>query len=189
MPIRAPKAHLFDSITLEATRARVKGAGRKSVYEALNLVAYIDMMTMLVIFLLMSFSATGEILFVQKNITLPEAMNWTSLERAPVIAVTKEVVTLDGKQVATAEELAKDSATGDANIPELHDTLVVLKNNYKLLHPNQDFDGIAIIQSDKGVEFRALKKVIYSASSAGYSNINFAVRSKAKAGAAASPVE
>ena len=42
----------------------------KNATEALNLVAYIDMMTMLVIFLLMSFSATGEILFVQKNITL-----------------------------------------------------------------------------------------------------------------------
>ena len=41
------------------------------------------MMTMLVIFLLMSFSATGEILFVQKNIVLPDAQNWTDLERAP----------------------------------------------------------------------------------------------------------
>jgi biopolymer transport protein ExbD len=188
MPIRAPKAHLYDSITLESTKARVTHAGRKSVYEALNLVAYIDMMTMLVIFLLMSFSATGEILFVQKSITLPEAVNWTDLERAPVIAITRDVVTLDGKQVATGEELAKDSATGDANIAELHDDLVTMKNNYKLLHPTQDFNGLVIVQSDKGVEFRALKKVMYSAATAGYNNVNFAVKSKAKpAGEAPAP--
>jgi biopolymer transport protein ExbD len=185
MPIRAPHGHLFDSVNLESAKARLGHAGRKSVYEALNLVAYIDMMTMLVIFLLMSFSATGEILFVQKSIVLPEAQNWTDLERAPVIAITKDVVTLDGKQVATAEELAKDSATGDANIAELHDTLVTLKNNYKLLHPTQDFNGVCIIQSDKAVEFRALKKVMYSAATAGYNNVNFAVRSKAKASAPA----
>src|SRR3954452_25127346 len=122
MPIHEPHPHLYDSVHLEVVKAKLGHAGRKSLYAPLNLVAYIDMMTMLVIFLLMSFSATGEILFVQKSITLPEAVNWTELERAPVIAITKDVVTLDGKQVATGEELAKDSATGDANIAELHDT-------------------------------------------------------------------
>src|SRR5689334_5598770 len=104
MPIYAPRPHLFDTVALEGPKARLTHAGRKSVYEALNLVAYIDMMTMLVIFLLMSFSATGEILFVQKNIVLPEAQNWTDLERAPVISVTKDVVTLDGAQVATGDD-------------------------------------------------------------------------------------
>ena len=185
MPIRAPKTHLFDSITLESTKARVTHAARKSVYEALNLVAYIDMMTMLVIFLLMTFQASGEILFIQKNIVMPDAQNGTALERAPVIGLSKDVVTLDGAQVAAMDELSKDSATGDANIAELHDTLVTLKNNYKLLHPTQEFNGVAIIQSDKAVEFRALKKVMYSAATAGYNNINFAVKSKAKSGAAA----
>jgi biopolymer transport protein ExbD len=185
MPISAPKAHLYSSIGLEAAQAKLTHSGRKSVYEALNLVAYIDMMTMLVIFLLMSFSATGEILFIQKNIVLPEAQNWTDLERAPVIGVTKEVVTLNGSQVASGDDLAKDSATGDAKITELHDQLVTLKNNYKLLHPTEEFNGIAIIQSDKGVEFKALKKVMYSAATAGYNNVNFAVKLKNKGGGAA----
>jgi len=182
MPISAPAPHLYKSVNLESAQAKLTHSGRKSVYESLNLVAYIDMMTMLVIFLLMSFSATGEILFIQKNITLPEAQNWTDLERAPVIGLTKEVVTLNGAQVASGDDLAKDSATGDAKIPELHDQLVTLKNNYKLLHPTEDFNGIAIIQADKGVEFKALKKVMYSAATAGYNNVNFAVKLKVKGG-------
>ena len=69
----------------------------------------------------------------------------------------------------------KDSATGDFKIPELHDKLVTLKNNYKLLHPGEDFNGIAIIQSDKNVEFKMLKKIMYSVAVAGYQNVNFAV--------------
>ena len=185
MPIHAPHPQLYSSVKLEVAKAKLGHAGRKSSYAALNLVAYIDMMTMLVIFLLMSFSATGEILFVQKNIVLPDAQNWTDLERAPVIGVSKDVVTLDGAQVATADELMKESATGDFKIAELHDKLVTLKNNYKLLHPSEEFNGIAIVQSDKNVEFKMLKKIMYSVAVAGYQNLNFAVIPKAKGGGAA----
>src|SRR5262245_56509185 len=184
MPIYAPHSHLYKSVALESAKAKLTHAGRKSVYEALNLVAYIDMMTMLVIFLLMSFSASGEILFIQKNLVLPEAQNWSDLERAPVIGVTKEVVTLNGEQVASGDDLNKDSATGDAKITELHDKLVTLKNNYKLLHPSEEWKGVTIIQGDKTVEFKALKKVMYSAATAGYQNVNFAVKLKNKGGAA-----
>jgi biopolymer transport protein ExbD len=179
MPIRAPQAQLYKSISLEAAKAKLGHTGKKSVYEALNLVAYIDMMTMLVIFLLMSFSATGEILFMQKNIVLPEAQNWTALERAPVIAVTNEVVTFEGIQVASASDLMTDTATGDAKLTELYERLINHKNNWKLTHTGgEPFNGIAIIQADKGVEFKALKKVMYSAATAGYQNVNFAVRSR-----------
>src|SRR3954447_26638154 len=141
MPIHPPHAHLYNSVNLEVAKAKLGHAGRKSLYAPLNLVAYIDMMTMLVIFLLMSFSATGEILFVQKNIVLPDAQNWTDLERAPAIAVSKDVVTLDGRQVATMDELNRDSA-GDFKIGELHDLLVTLKNNFLLLHQGETFNGI-----------------------------------------------
>ncbi len=184
MPIEAPHAHLYHSINLEVAKNKLGHGGRKALGAALNLVAYIDMMTMLVIFLLMSFSASGEILFVSKNITLPDAQNWSDLERAPVIGVTRDVVTLDGRQVATGEELMKDSATGDAKIPELSDQLVTAKNNYKLLHPTEEFKGVCIIQADKAVEFKMLRKVMFSAATAGYQNVNFAVTPKTKGGAA-----
>jgi biopolymer transport protein ExbD len=184
MPIEAPKPHLYHSINLEVTKAKLGHAGRKATSAALNLVAYIDMMTVLVIFLLMTFQANGEILFIQKNITLPDAQNWSELERAPVIGVTKDVVTLDGRQVATGEDLMKDSATGDMKITELHDELISLKNTFKLLHPTEEFKGVCIIQSDKAVEFKMLRKVMFSAAAAGYQNVNFAVRPKAKGGAA-----
>jgi len=53
---------------------------------------------------------------------------------------------------------------------------VTSKNNYKLLHPSEDFKGVCIIQADKSVEFKMLRKVMFSAATAGYQNVNFAVR-------------
>ena len=62
----------------------------------------VDMLTILVVFLLQTFSASGELLSVQKNIVLPEAQNFKDLEQAPIIAVSKDSVTLDGRMVANA---------------------------------------------------------------------------------------
>jgi len=58
------------------------------------------------------------------------------------------------------------------------------RGDYKLVHPTEPFNGIAIIQADKGVEFKALKKVMYSAATAGYNNVNFAVKQRPRAAAA-----
>jgi biopolymer transport protein ExbD len=155
--------------------------GKKSTYAELNLTSMVDMLTILTVFLLMTFSASGELLQVQKNIVLPEAQNWKDLEQAPIIAVSKDSVTLDGHMVADATVLNQEN-TADWKIVELHDLLVTLRNNYKLLHPSDDWKGIVIVQADKGVDFKVIKKVMYSCSIAGYQNVNFAVQQKAKGG-------
>ncbi len=157
------------------------GSGKKSTYAELNITSMVDMLMILTVFLLMTFSASGELLTVQKNITLPEAQNWKDLEQAPIIAVSKDSVTLDGRMVADASVLNQEN-TADWKIVELHDTLVTLKNNYKLLHPSDEWKGIVIVQADKGVDFKVIKKVMYSCAMAGYQNVNFAVQQKAKGG-------
>ena len=39
MAIKAPHSHLYHSIKLEVTNSKLGGGGRKSLYQALNLVA------------------------------------------------------------------------------------------------------------------------------------------------------
>ena len=51
------------------------GMGRKSSYAELNLTSMVDMLNLLVVFLLQTFFASGELLTVSKNVTLPAAMN------------------------------------------------------------------------------------------------------------------
>ena len=151
------------------------GHGRKSSYAELNLTSMVDMLTILVVFLLQTFSASGELLSVQKNIVLPEAQNFKDLEQAPIIAVAQDSVTLNGAMEADAAELNQENTT-DWKIAKLHDDLVTLKNNYKLLHPSENFAGTVIVQADRNVDFKVVKKVMYSCAVAGYGNVNFAVQ-------------
>jgi hypothetical protein len=41
---------------------------------------------------------------------------------------------------------------------------------------------MAIVQAHKDIDFKILKKVMYSAQVAGYNNLNFAVQSRGKGG-------
>jgi biopolymer transport protein ExbD len=145
----------------------------------------VDMLTILVVFLLQTFSASGELLTVSKNVTLPEAMNYKDLEQAPIISISRDSVTLNGEPKADASELDAKRRRWTGKIPQLHDDLVVLKNNFKLLHPDpNDWKGLVIVQGDKNIDFKVLKKIMYTCTVAGYNNVNFAVQQKAKAGAA-----
>jgi biopolymer transport protein ExbD len=174
--IEKPGSRLVKEVRLKF----VKGGhgGKKSTYAELNLTSMVDMLTILVVFLLQTFSASGELLTPAKNIVLPEATNWKDLEQAEIIAISKEAVMLSGTPVANAEELAKEN-TVDWKISELHDRLVTLKNNYKLLHPSEEFPGTVIIQADRKIDFKVMKKVLYTCAVAGYRNVNFAVDQRA----------
>ena len=98
----------------------------------------VDMLTILTVFLLQTFSASGELVQVNKNIVLPQAQNFTQLEQAPNISISHDAVALDGRMVADASQLNTDNTT-DWKINDLHDQLVMLKNNYKLIHPTTPF--------------------------------------------------
>src|SRR3954466_6183170 len=160
------------------------GHGSKSGYAELNLTSMVDMLTILVVFLLQTFSASGELLTVQKNIVLPEAQHFKDREQAPIIAVSRDSVTLDGRMVANADQLNAEN-TADWKITDLHDQLVTLKNNYKLLHPSENFAGMVIVQADRGVDFKVVKKVLYTCGAAAYKNVNFAVNQRSKGNSAA----
>src|SRR3989304_5380671 len=70
MPVHVPGPELYNSIPFRHLGGKGK-QGKKGVFAALNLTAFVDMMTMLVVFLLMTFSASGEILMSQKGLDLP----------------------------------------------------------------------------------------------------------------------
>src|SRR5512140_65855 len=94
-------------------RSKVLGGkitrGRKATNVDLNVVPMVDMMTMLVIFLLQQFSATGEILFMTKDIRLPDARHGQLIDVAPVIAVSAAQVVVSGQKVAEVAELERDN--------------------------------------------------------------------------------
>ncbi len=160
--------------------------GRRATNAELNVVPMVDMMTMLVIFLLAQFSSTGEVLYMQKDIKLPDAHHGQMIEIAPVVAISADQVVVTGVKVADIADMDKDS--GYLNIPTLEERLRDEKKRWEFIHksdPASKWDGLVNIQADKGVPFRIVKRVMYSCGVAGYFNVNFAALDVGSAAATA----
>jgi len=152
--------------------------GKKSGYAGLMLTSLVDMFTIIVIFLLMNFSANGEVLYMSKDIKLPDAYHGAQLERAPVISVSGDAVTFDGRQVASTDELVK----GDVlNVPELEDALRDERRRYETIHaqdPDHPFRGLVNVQADRKIPFKVIKRIMFACNQSGFGNINFAALAK-----------
>jgi biopolymer transport protein ExbD len=159
--------------------------GRKATNAELNVVPMVDMMTMLVIFLLQQFSSTGEVMYMQKDIKLPDAQHGQLIEVAPVVAISAQQVVVTGVKVADIPDLDRDS--GYLNIPALEERLRDEKKRWEFIHkqdPSSKWDGVVNIQADKGVPFRIVKRVMYSCGVAGYFVVNFAALDASATGSA-----
>lgn len=161
--------------------------GRKSTNADINVVPMVDMMTMLVIFLLQQFSATGEVLYMQKDVRLPEARHGQMIEPAPTVAISADQVVVTGQKVADVADLDRDA--GYLNIPALEERLREEKKRWDFIHqsdPGAKWDGLVNIQADQKVPFRIVKRVMFSCGVAGYFNLNFAALDVGSGSAAAS---
>ena len=171
MPIKPPGKHPF-APWLQDHRA-LTGKGGKHIGAAdLLLTPLIDMFVILVVFLIMNFSATGELVSINKDITLPKAKTVKEMERAPIIEISKKDILLEGSFVESYDNVMEDE---DLRIPTLTDKLRELKATEESQNSGKPFKGQIIINCDKEVNFKAVRKVMFAASEAEYLNFNYAV--------------
>jgi biopolymer transport protein ExbD len=173
MPIHQPGRVLLKNVPLNFVAKKVVGHGPKPVDISIPLIPFIDFLIVLVVFLLMSFSASGELLAQKANLKMPKASNVVDIEMSPVIAVDPVVITLDGRRMADTATLAADPKV--ERIEQLIQDLETLKRNWSILHPQEPFPGQVIMQADVSIDYRVIKKLMFSAAQAGYANISFAV--------------
>jgi len=177
--INLPGRKLMKSIPLHFVWLRVSGHGGRSVNQELALVPFIDFLLVTVIFLLMSFSASGEI-GVDKNIKLPTAENAESVIEAPMVAVNGNQVLVDGHLAGSTRAI--EDLGRMQKVDELFDLLKRKRELWKSFHPNKPFPGVCILQVDEAVPALVVKSVFQTAAYAGYPNISFMVRKRAKPG-------
>lgn len=172
--VHKPGKQLVKNVPLAFIRKIASGHGRANVVADLNVTPMVDMLTMLVIFLLLTFSASGEILTITKDITLPKAFNAVELERAPIIAISKAKIAFEGAFVMDAIDITNERYN-DFVLPPLKERLERNRDQWKLTHPDKSFDGQVIIQSDNSVNFVVIKMIMMTCAQAEYSSMNFAV--------------
>lgn len=203
MPVHSAGPRLYHSIKFNhLVKKSGSAAGSRSSNISLNLVPFVDMMTMLVTFLLMVFSSTGQLLQAQKGLDLPFAESKDTLQQAPVITVTRTEVTYQGELIAPVEAILRDESP-TFKIEMLYERLdiaakkikedVAFGRNYdkKLLDACEKAkqnirpepgkvcpDGLAILQADEGTDARLINKIVVTAKAAGFNNLLFAVKNK-----------
>jgi biopolymer transport protein ExbD len=176
--IKKPGRRLMHAVPLNFVYNRVIGHGGRNVNSALNLTAFIDFLIVTVIFLLMSFSASGEI-GVDKSITLPKADNVDDVVEAPMVAVNGNQVLVDGTPAGSTRAI--EDLGRMQKVDELFDLLKRKRELWKSFHPNKPFPGVCILQVDENVPSLVVKSVFQTAAYAGYPNVSFMVRRRAGA--------
>ena len=203
MPVHSAGPRLYHSVPFKhiVKKTGTAGSGARATNISMNLTPFVDMMTMLVCFLLMVFSSTGQLLQAQKGLELPMAESRDTLQIAPVIIVTKDQISFQGEGVATVESVLRDDSPTfkidalfeklDAKAKELKadidggklpkDLAKACEDAKQSIRPTPGHicpDGLAILQADESTDARLINKIVNTAKAAGFDNLLFAVKNK-----------
>jgi biopolymer transport protein ExbD len=174
MSIHEPGRRLMHHVPLKFVQKKVSGGGHRSTSAALNLTSMIDFLVTIVVFLLMSFSASGEIP-IDKNVKLPKAENTMDMVEAPMIAVNGSQILVDG--TAAGSTRAIEEAGRMQRIDELFNILKSKRELWKATQggSGKSFPGVCVLQVDQQVAALVVKSVFQTAAFAGYPNVSFMV--------------
>lgn len=171
--VQAPSYHVHSKYDLHGLRELIHSKKNKQGTPVLPLTPMLDMMSILIIFLLMNFSATGEIFFVSKEgLKMPDAAHARPLESGAVVSI------VGGKVYFDAEKMADQGVQVQANDEDmrlLRTRLQQLRNMEEVIRPGQPFKGMVNIQSDENTPLIHIKRVMAVLISEGWTGINFTV--------------
>ncbi len=141
----------------------------------LSLTSMMDMLVSILFFLLMSYSAEGEVFTQDPSLKLPTSISTVKLKPRYLIQVTTDSIIAEGAKVEDAERALKGD---DLLIKPLYDALSKNTERVKFLaqnNPSFKFTGEVLIQGDKSIPFALLKKIMFTSGQAGYNGISLAV--------------
>ena len=135
-------------------------------WPTLNLVAFMDVFTILVFFFLVH-TTNVEIATDRYLVHLPESTAEQQPRSTVVVMITRDDIRVQGEAVIPLDKAAAD---GTSEIKELRQALV-----QKPLPEDRRKGGEVTILGDKSIPFTLLKKVMVTCTRAGYDHVSLAV--------------
>ena len=152
----------------------------KKKHVAINLVAMIDMLTVLVFFLLVYSSEQVAVVPDRKEVQLPESISETHIDNTVVVIVGETELVVHGRAIARIDEII---AADEVVIPALQAELEEDATGMVLLAALPEEERIAArkvtIMADKELPYLLLRKVMATSTAAGYGQLSLAVLQKA----------
>jgi biopolymer transport protein ExbD len=156
----------------KARRSQETLGGRSPVL----LTPLVDMFVILLIFLLLSYSTGGHLMYMARNVLMPESVSREQLEPAVEIAVATDRIYVDGEVIM--DDLSEWYTEKKLLIPVLYENLKLKALKFKKMEeevPLFHFAGKVTVQADRALPFHVLKKVLYTADRADFPRISLAV--------------
>jgi biopolymer transport protein TolR len=142
------------------------------------LVPFIDMMTILVVFLL-AHTAEVDILPNSKNIAIPQSLSERKPNPTVVVMITKDSLFVDGRLVSSMAELA---ASHDAVIRAAQSGADGAKRHDLEQRAKTDISKREVtIMGDKSTPYSVLKRIMLTCTEAEYGKVSFAVVERERA--------
>ena len=136
----------------------------------------VDMFVILLIFLLLSYSTGGHLMYMAQSVLMPESLSREQLEPAVEIAVATDRIYVDGELIM--DDLTEWYTEKKLLMPVLYENLKLKALKFKKMEeevPLFHFAGKVTIQADRDLPFHVLKKVLYTADRADFPRISLAV--------------
>ena len=145
----------------------------------LKLTSLIDMMTILLVFLLKSYSAEGQIITVTQDLRLPQSTSEIRPRITSVVAITTEWILLDGRPLERVDNVR--DAERLIILPlqsELSRLRAISQGIGDMSSQMSGFQGNLAIQGDRDITFDLLKKIMLTCGQVGYNNMLLTVLQK-----------
>ncbi len=144
----------------------------------LQLTSLVDIMTFLLVFLIMSYSAEGDIITMSKELLLPESSAEKKPKLAVMIIISKNELLVENKIVSSLMDIDQSS---ELIISGLQQYLIQRRNLTEEIARHSttaEFKGEVLIQADRKIPYRILQKVMYTCGQNGYNDFFLLVLSK-----------
>ena len=140
------------------------------------LIPFIDMMTILVVFLL-AHTAEVDILPNAKNIQIPQSLSERKPSAAIVVMITKDSLYVDGVLVGSLRDVVANQGPFFAPLK----TALMAQNDRSLRGQTDIAKREVTIMGDKSTPYSVLKKIMMTCSEAEYGKVSFAVVERERA--------
>lgn len=133
-----------------------------------QLTSLVDVMTILLVFLIKSFSAEGNLVTQSQDLVLPVSSSEKAAQPRSSIEITRSAIISEGHTIIALEELVQNDSM---IIVPLHDWMKAVRSR----NQNSNTASSLLIQCDREVEFAVVKKVMFSCSMAGFTDFSVLV--------------
>jgi biopolymer transport protein TolR len=142
----------------------------------LNLIPFIDILTVMVAFLLV-YSTEVEVIQNTKGVEVPQSIAQTSPRQSVVVMITKTDLFVQGERIASVADIRANPAP---IIASLHDALKRPMLVGRELSARDLAAREITVMGDKALPYDVLKKVMATCTDADYGRISLAVLQKEK---------